>query len=373
MRNGQQLPDVSIVPFDPAAAGRTVSHILDENEIHVSGKRVLVKPNMVGCFRPEQGVTTSPLLVRAVVEALLARGAEVVVGDNTAVNAYGMNERAAELTGLLDASLGCFRNIGTTPLRRRIDGNRLSGDVVMSAEVMDAEVVISLPKFKTNLLVGISGAIKNCYGYLCGGDKSRLHCEYPRPEIFSEVILEIMGLRPPDLTIVDAITGMEGIGPIMGRSRTIDRLIFSKSPISADLAVSRLMGYSDDDTPLLAAAKRTLDIESWNDTVAIHGGADPISGFRLPPRLMRTWLCGRLNQVGFRVSRPTLAIDAERCTACKLCEEICPTGCMARSGDSYVIDKDECIQCFCCQEACPEQAVKIEGNIFNFLRGIVRP
>jgi len=96
--------DVTLAPV--------IERVLDEFPREWSGKRVLVKPNVLAPFAPEDAVTTHPAVVEQVVKALLARGAEVVVGDNPGARGYGANRNAAEVCGLVEASQGCFANLG---------------------------------------------------------------------------------------------------------------------------------------------------------------------------------------------------------------------------------------------------------------------
>ena len=62
--------------------------------------------------------------------------------------------------------------------------------VSVSCAVLEADVIISLPKFKTHGLTVITGAIKNSYGILPGAQKAVLHKAAGNPERFHEVFQE---------------------------------------------------------------------------------------------------------------------------------------------------------------------------------------
>ena len=46
------------------------------------GMRIAVKANLVSAMKPERAATTHPMLLRVLTEALVRRGASVVVGDS---------------------------------------------------------------------------------------------------------------------------------------------------------------------------------------------------------------------------------------------------------------------------------------------------
>ena len=174
---------------------------------------MLVKPNVLRRSTPEEGIATHPAVLKAVVERLETMGPEaIVVGDNPGLMSYGDNEASFRQTGLMDAAKGYYRNIGNEAVE--VDFNpEFSDKVSISRAIRDADVLISLPKFKTHGLTVLTGGIKNSYGFLPGAQKARLHRLAGSPERFHDAIVEVFRLRVPDLIIVDAIVGMEGERP----------------------------------------------------------------------------------------------------------------------------------------------------------------
>ena len=47
------------------------------------------------------------------------------------------------------------------------------------------------------------------------------------------------------------------------------------------------------------------------------------------------------------------------CDQCGECEDVCPAGAIRQESGAYVIDKDECTSCGACVEACPIGAIHI--------------
>ncbi len=48
-------------------------------------------------------------------------------------------------------------------------------------------------------------------------------------------------------------------------------------------------------------------------------------------------------------------VDEEKCTGCKLCERICPSGAIVMVGEKATIDGDRCIDCQRCIDRCKKE------------------
>ena len=96
-----------------------VNEALDFLPYDFAGKRVWVKPNLLGPHLPEHGVTTDPDLIRNVVRELKRRGAATVwVADNPGGGLQRNVETYIAPTGVVEASEGCFRS-GITGFHRK--------------------------------------------------------------------------------------------------------------------------------------------------------------------------------------------------------------------------------------------------------------
>ncbi len=343
-----------------------VSAMLDRSGISWAGKTVLVKPNLLGPFPPDSGVITHPLLVKVLRDELHRRGCRVLVGDNPGVRGYGMVGRMARVTGVERAVGEDFVNLGLRPRTLRL-ASRFVDRVVICSEVLEVDLWISVPKFKTHLSTVITGAIKNSYGLLVGGEKARLHSVAPSPDRFGELLVDVYALRPPDLVIMDAVTGMEGNGPSGGSVREVGLLLSSDSGGAVDLAACRLMGVDPRKVPSQRCAEERGLAPSRLEEVEVEGELSPIPGFRLPSTLARLDPGGILQRTVFRrLSRPRLRVDRKRCTACASCLRGCPAGAITLKGYPR-FDAARCIGCYCCHELCPQGAVKV-GWLADYLR-----
>lgn len=327
-----------------------------------AGATVLVKPNMVGPSAPELGHTTHPELVRAVVRACLDRSARVMVGDNPGgINRSSRN--VAAITGILDASEGCFTSISERVAERT--GAETGLSMVISGAVLEADYVINLPVFKTHLGMMVTGALKNTFGYVAGACKAHLHVEARTTEAFANLICDVHQARPPDLHIMDAITAIEGNGPCHGgRLRKVGKLLAGSDPLAVDAVMARMMGVDPARLPVQEQA-RARGLGTLEEAeIEIRGELVPIPDFRMPVTFSPPDREGLAELRGLYPSGMMQSRIAARplyreedCVKCGDCVVNCPPQALTLEPEFAI--SDECIACFCCVELCPEGALEV--------------
>ncbi|MGA6924363.1 MAG: DUF362 domain-containing protein, partial [Desulfosarcina sp.] len=203
---------VMIQPATYETARSAVDHAFELFPQELKNKKVVIKPNVLRASQAAEGIVTHPAVLSAVVDKVESLGpASLIVGDNPGLFSYGANEAAFEQTGLMAAARGYYRNIGLEAVAVPFNPDFMPS-LNLSRAIVEADVVISLPKFKTHGLTVMTGAIKNSYGILPGAQKARLHKIAGNPVRFHDLVVEVFKLRVPDLFIVDAVVGMEGNG-----------------------------------------------------------------------------------------------------------------------------------------------------------------
>ncbi|MRR37780.1 DUF362 domain-containing protein [bacterium] len=352
---------VMIHPATYDSAARAVEKAFELFPLDVEGKKVLIKPNVLRSAHPLEGITTHPAVLKAVVRKVESmQPSSLVVGDNPGLVDYGANETAFRATGLMEAAQGHYMNIGNDS--RKIDFNpEFMPFVSLSQAVLDADLIISLPKFKTHGLTVISGCIKNSYGFLPGAQKAKLHRAAGSPKRFQEMIVDIFRLRVPDLFIMDAVLGMEGNGPASPDLRDIGLILASDNAVSLDAVMATMMGCDPGRLGFLRRAQET-GLGSYDlDEIKILGDLKPIPDFKLPPFSGEANLRNETIQAlisGMIHVRPKA--DDKLCTRCGCCVDQCPVSALSIA-DNHVpsVDTESCIACFCCQEICPEKAITL--------------
>jgi uncharacterized protein (DUF362 family) len=112
---------VMIQPASYDNCAEAVDRAFERFPLEIAGKKVMIKPNLLRSSSADEHIVTHPALLRSVV---------------------------AKVEALSPAEIG------------------------VSSDILDADILISLPKFKTHGLTVMTGAIKNSYGILSGAQKA---------------------------------------------------------------------------------------------------------------------------------------------------------------------------------------------------------
>ncbi len=319
--------------------------------------RVLLKVNLLSPTTPEKVVVTNPLLVRTVAEAVLRAGATPVIGDSPSGQFTKRRlEKTYEKAGLLEVSrdLGAELNYDTSTTTVPIPyGVRLKSTPLCNF-IVDADVIIALPKIKTHSYMIMTLAIKNMFGAVPGLTKAKYHAMYPKKTSFANMLLDVLSVARPHLIIMDGVVGMQGEGPAAGDPVQLGVLLASTDAVAMDLSVCRMLHLEPIGIPTLKQAKLrhlwpnkiTYPLLAPNDVA--------FTGFVLPDT------AGYL-LTGKKTPRKRPVVT-DRCTACGRCHEVCPKGAMSNTGKKASVDYTKCIRCYVCHEVCPEKAIILEDH-----------
>jgi uncharacterized protein (DUF362 family)/Pyruvate/2-oxoacid:ferredoxin oxidoreductase delta subunit len=317
--------------------------------VDLRGKNVLVKPNMLRAAHPDEAIITDPQLIKETVAFLLNHGARVSVGDNPVPTHTHSEMQIAEQSGFVEASYGRFKNIGQHSTKLDVDCALLK-EIYVSRDVLECDILVSLPKFRTHDLTTMTLAIKNQYGIVPGGLKPYIHSRFPKIEDFSQVLLEIYALRTPDIIMVDCLRCIDA----RGKRFAPNMIIAGAHGHAVDYVCAQIAGTDPDFIPTLRIAReRGLFVPS---DIEIKGTFEKLRGYSVPFRFpFRNAVVELVARVLYRIwlhRKPV--VDSSLCTQCLSCEAVCPVDAI----DQQTIDYDRCIKCYCCLEVCPEGAIQ---------------
>ncbi len=360
-----------------SAVERAVSLIGGIEKFVKKGDRVVIKPNLVSKKKPDEAVTTNPDFLRAVIIMAEKAGGIVTIAESP-----GGPYNTAALKGVYSVC-GVDKAIEGTNAKLNFDTaftevNYSEGKTVKNIPVinpiLEADVIISLPKLKTHAMTSYTGAVKNLFGVIPGTHKAELHFRLNERKAFCSMLVDLHECVKPTLSIMDAVWGMEGNGPTAGQNRHIGLVMASENSHALDMAACRLIDYTPDEVDtvreavergLVGRSADSLDIvgESLNELV-IKDFLKPESHFNLLKLIsLPASLNARLTNA--LASKPKM--NYSMCVSCGECARCCPPKAIDMSLGRPVIDEKKCIKCFCCQELCPKKAVMIKRPLLNRL------
>ncbi|HCO93700.1 MAG TPA: hypothetical protein DIU00_07085, partial [Phycisphaerales bacterium] len=198
---------------------------------------------------------TDPAVILETARLLKDFGARPFVADSPAwgntfvcVKALKLDEPLKQLSvpvRQLDKSRKC--RVGTKNV-----------NIDISSVALDADVIINLPKFKSHQQLVATFAVKNMFGCVSGKRKALWHfTKGSRQDDFCELLIDIYRHLNPALTIIDAVTAMDGRGPIRGRARPLGWLIGGTDPIACETICAKLVNIEPHNIPIIKTAKQT--------------------------------------------------------------------------------------------------------------------
>ena len=285
------MPRVSIVKgpgsLDSAAilgmARRAVGLIGGMDGIVEEGDTVALKPNILTGKLPAQGVTTDPRVVEALIKLSFEAGAgEVLVVEGSA---YGSSTREAfVISGIQEAAERNGAEVVDVDedeyVEVEVPDPLILDEVAVSKRFYEADVRVNLPVMKTHDQMLMTLGMKNLKGVIPKPQKRLFH----RVGL-AKAIVDLNKAVPIDLTVVDAIHAMEGLGPAHGEIVEMDVVMASTDIYSLDVVGAWVMGFSPEEIEYLKLASGQGLVSLEGADIEVVG--EPVSAvarsFKRPP------------------------------------------------------------------------------------------
>lgn len=332
------------------------------------GSRVVIKPNLLAPARPERAMVTHPLVIKAVVEYLLQKGARVRVSDSQAMGRF---DKVLNESGIRDSLKGLDVEFVEFRESVEVDVGEPFRKIEIARDATDADLLINLPKLKTHAQMRMTLGVKNLFGCIVGLRKPEWHFRTGvNRELFATLLVKIHNAIQPAVTIIDGILAMEGQGP--GRSgtpRELGMIAGSNDAYALDITLCRMLGVEQYSVFTNAAAR---DMGYIPDDIEVDGEAPAIDDFRVPDIAPLVFGPERLHGFlrRYLIQRPLP--DDSACRLCGECWRYCPAKAISRDSRRIKVDYEKCIRCYCCIEVCPYGALQAKepplGRVFRKLR-----
>lgn len=328
-----------------------------------SGMKIIIKPNLVSFKKPDAAATTHPALLEALVEMLLARGADVTIGDSPGgPHSLPLLNRVYAATGMDRVEkLGAKLNRNMNEKTVDFPEGKVLKNFTYTEYLDEADAIIDFCKLKSHGMLGMSAAVKNLFGTIPGLKKPEVHYKFQNDAEFADMLVDLNEYFKPRLAICDAVVGMEGNGPTAGTPRQIGAIIASKSTYYADVVGAELIGMNIDGLPTLQAAYERGFAPSSSKNLRVYGDirALTVDDFKAPP--VRGLSFMRKGNVLHFISKAALehkpTLKKRFCVGCGECARMCPAKAIEMKNKKPHINREKCIRCFCCQEFCPRAAM----------------
>jgi len=210
------------------------------------GDTVIIKPNIILPKPPESAAVTDPRVCKVIANMVRELGAKPIIAESTGVgldteesiqgSGYGkLREEGYEVIDL--------KKEGTETVKIPVPKGKKMKEITLPKIVVDADVVISVPKMKTHDQPLVTLALKNMKGVMPDTFKRKFHTTFG---IFQGVA-DLATVMKPTLSVVDGIIAMEGLGPAFGDPVEMDLIIAGRDPVAVDAVTCSVMGIQPKD------------------------------------------------------------------------------------------------------------------------------
>jgi uncharacterized protein (DUF362 family) len=251
--------------------------------------RVVIKPNVTGPRPPEEVSTTDPRIIQAL--CTLFKKAQptayINVVDNPSLAHSGTKglraEEAFRVSSILEAAnAGGADHISLQIDRRGHENSKTEivrlkepfviEEVEVFRSILEADLIVNIPKMKTIVDELVSLGLKNLQGIVptselvtytnqvhmgkqskLGGLQQAYH-RADNPLKILDLYKALVQRQRRMITLIDGLWAMEGQGPWMGQPVKMDLIIGGEDPVAVDATGARCMGIEPSEVNLLRCA-----------------------------------------------------------------------------------------------------------------------
>ena len=210
------------------------------NEIVNKDSKIFIKPNLTD-FIHKPGITTTPQMIKAVIEAFSPRVNKIYVGESDGGNYSYSADTSLKNHGIFDVARN-FPNVEVVNLsklpRTRVTENVCGKKVWVDLPdllINEIDCLVSVPVLKTHAMTHGTFSIKNLWG--CYPDPMRLL--YHKNLDYKLAL--ISKLAKNKIQIIDGFWALDGHGPMEGTPVATNKILISNDPVAVDTLAAYLM------------------------------------------------------------------------------------------------------------------------------------
>lgn len=347
-----------------------LNNVLDDGNKIKENMNVFIKTNALAPHPKERAITTHPSIVEAVIKYFKKYNVTIIVGDNPATKDMKL---VYKVNGTMDVIEKEKVKLADNKVLTKISAKEYTRykDFNVTKEMMEADILVNLPKLKTHGLAYFTGAQKNFFGTIYGLEKAQWHVKSSTPLEFGEAMSDLYSAIKETMkdkimvNLMDGIEGLEGEGPSTGgNKKSANVLLSSIDAIALDRVAMEIvkLDYKKSFISIISSDRGLgeFNIENINikgDSLSLFKDIkfEPAHIEEVGIRSIR--LVNKFNLKSFILEKPKF--DKEKCIKCGECKKICPPQAITQKHkDIPKVNKRKCIRCWCCQEVCPVNAIK---------------
>jgi uncharacterized protein (DUF362 family) len=296
----QQQSVVSIVKIRNSHTGAAVEEAIDLlggiQSVTRGKERILIKPNLVG---PSPTFTTKPEVVKTLAQLMQGAKKDVRIGEASSIGP-GLKylENEAEATAdrqILDRmQQGIFDQLGYSELAKnlkvpllnlhvgdlrevKIPGGFVFDKVSVHPELVDTDMLCSVPMMKTHIMAGVTLGMKNLIGAYPG--QVYRSFRYPvhdagakvEPSAAAATVVDMVRANKIGLVVIDGSEAMEGNGPSAGTAFRMDVIVAGTNPLATDMVAAAVMGFDTSEVPTFEWANKAGLWPSRLEEIEVRG------------------------------------------------------------------------------------------------------
>lgn len=229
----EEAPYVVVAKGEAEAATKKAVEMLGGIQAFVKpGHKVVLKPNFSFAQPPEMATTTNPAVVKALAALCWEAGAkDVLILDNPLRD----SELCLETSGIKDVCLKMGKNMAFGLQKPsfykevEIPGHKVMPKNRFMKDLLEADVLISIPVAKSHGSAGVSLSMKNLMGVIY--DREVMHSRYD----LHQAIVDMCRVARPQLAVIDATRVLTTNGPGgPGKVVQMDMIVASRDFVAAD-------------------------------------------------------------------------------------------------------------------------------------------
>lgn len=334
------------------------------------GTKVVIKANLVSAMDPDKAATTHPVLLKSLVNYLLSKKCNVVIGDSPGgVYTKPFLNHVYKATRMLDTGAELNNNFSTK--KAIFPDAKILKSFEYTSYLDEADIIINFCKLKTHGMMGMSCAVKNLFGTIPGTLKPEYHYRFPNHSDFANMLIDLNEYFKPIINIVDAVVGMEGNGPTMGDARHIGCIVAGENPYEVDYICAKLIGLNENSVETIKQSINrnlcdimNIELNDKLDKYIIYNYKIKKDVHSLKFFDNKSGLVGNLIKgVSTKIFANKPNLKRKKCIGCGKCANICPAKAITLVNKKVRIDRNKCIKCYCCQEFCPVGAMYVKSSL----------